>query len=47
MVQQWDAQNQQWNRVSDMISSDKEIVSALIKADADAYAAENNIERRC
>lgn len=47
MVQQWDAHNQQWNRVSDMISSDKEIISALVKADADAYAAENNIERRC
>ena len=47
MVQQWDAHNEQWNRISDMISSDKEIISALIKADADAYAAENNIERRC
>ena len=47
MVQQWDAYNEQWNRISDMISSDKEIISALIKADADAYAAENNIERRC
>lgn len=47
MVQQWDAHNEQWNRISDMISSDKEIISALVKADADAYAAENNIERRC
>ena len=47
MVQQWDAHNKEWNRISDMISSDKEIISALIKADAEAYAAENNIERRC
>ena len=47
MVQQWDAENGEWNIISDMIQSDKEIINRLIMEDSAAYAAENNIEPRC
>lgn len=47
MVQQWDANAMVWNLISDMISSDREIIDPLIKEDSEAYAAENSIEPRC
>ena len=46
-IQQWDAEAQEWKLITGLIQSDKEVISALIKEDADAYAAENGIERRC
>ncbi len=46
-VSQWDANAQQWKIVTDAIQSDKSVIDPLIKEDAAAYAAENNIEPRC
>ena len=46
-VSQWDANAKQWNIVTDAIQSDKSVIDPLIKEDAAAYAAENNIEPRC
>ncbi len=47
MVQQWDAMKGEWNIITDLIQSDKEVVDALIAEDAAAYAEEHGIERRC
>ncbi len=47
MVQQWDAINQQWHIISDLIVSDQEVIAPLIEADSAAYAAENNLSSRC
>ena len=47
MVQQWDAEAQEWNIITDLISSDKEVIDALVMEDSDQYAAENNISPRC
>ncbi len=47
MVQQWDAAAQQWNIITDMIESDKEVIDALVAEDSAAFAAENNIEAGC
>ncbi|MEZ5913641.1 MAG: ABC transporter substrate-binding protein [Paracoccaceae bacterium] len=46
-IQQWDAAAQQWNAVTDWISSDREVIDELIAADSAAFAAENNIAERC
>lgn len=45
--QQWDATAQKWSLVGDFIGADREVVDALIEADASAYAAENNIAPQC
>lgn len=47
MVQQWDAETQEWNIITDLISSDKEVIDALVMEDSDQYATENNISPRC
>ncbi len=47
MVQQWDAEAQEWSIITDLISSDKEVIDALVMEDSDQYAAENNISPRC
>ena len=47
MVQQWDAERNEWSIISEMIQSDQELIDRLIKEDSAAYAAENNIEPRC
>ena len=47
MVQQWDASAKTWNIITDMISSDKEVINALVVEDSEAFAAENNIDTRC
>ncbi len=47
MVQQWDAEAQEWNIITDLISSDKEVIDALVMEDSDQYATENNISPRC
>ena len=47
MVQQWNAESQEWSIISDKIVSDKDVIGPLIAEDAMAYASENNIEPRC
>jgi branched-chain amino acid transport system substrate-binding protein len=47
LVQQWDATAKKWNLITDWIQSDQELIAALVAADADAFAKENNIARRC
>ncbi len=46
LVQQWDAEAQQWNAITDYIASDREVIQPLIDADAEAFASENGIEPR-
>jgi len=46
-VQQWDADNKQWNMISDFIETDTGLINALIEEDSAKYAAENNIKERC
>ena len=46
-VQQWDAEAEQWNLITDLMQSDREVILALIEEDAEAYATENGISRRC
>jgi len=47
MVKQWDAQAKEWNLITELISSDKEVINPLIMEDSTQYAAENNITPRC
>ena len=47
VIQQWDASSKTWSLITDFIGADREVVDALIKADASAYAAENNIAGHC
>lgn len=46
-VQQWDAEKEQWSIISDAIQSDKSVIKPLIVEASAAYAAENNLEKRC
>ncbi|MBB5721080.1 branched-chain amino acid transport system substrate-binding protein [Loktanella ponticola] len=46
-VAQWDATAQEWSLISDFFPSDGEVVNALIKADSEAFAAENDITPSC
>lgn len=45
-VQQWDAKAGAWKLISDFMPSDREIIDPLIKADSEAFAAENKITPR-
>jgi branched-chain amino acid transport system substrate-binding protein len=45
-IQQWDGNSREWKLVGDFEAPDMEVISALIKADSEAYAAENNITPR-
>ncbi len=45
-VQQWDAEAKQWKMISDFYEPDMEVIQPLIKADAEAYAKENDITPR-
>jgi branched-chain amino acid transport system substrate-binding protein len=47
LVQQWDAEAQVWNAITDYIQSDRELIGELIQEDSMAFAAENGIELRC
>lgn len=47
MVQQWDAEAQEWNLITGLISSDKEVIDPLIIEDSTQYAEENNLSPRC
>ena len=46
LVQQWDAEAQVWNAITDYISSDREVIQPLIAEDAAAFAAEAGITPR-
>jgi branched-chain amino acid transport system substrate-binding protein len=46
MIQQWDGNTQKWNMISGFEAPDMDLIAPLIKADAEAYAAENNITPR-
>ncbi|MDF0601838.1 ABC transporter substrate-binding protein [Psychromarinibacter sp. C21-152] len=47
IVQQWDAEAEEWTQITDYIESDKEVINALVEEDSMAYAEENGIELRC
>lgn len=47
MIQQWDAASGKWNRITDFIQPDRELINALIKEDAAAFAKEAGIKPRC
>ncbi len=47
LVQQWDAKTKTWSLITDWIQSDQEVISTLVAADSEAFAAENNIAKRC
>ncbi len=47
MIQQWDAATDSWSQVTDFIEPDRELIDALIKEDAGAYAKEAGITPRC
>lgn len=47
MIQQWDAEAQKWNLISEFISPDDDVINPLVAEDSAAYAAENSIEARC
>ncbi|MDJ0992999.1 MAG: ABC transporter substrate-binding protein [Dinoroseobacter sp.] len=46
-VQQWDASAQTWNVVTDWIGADDSVITPLVMEDSAAFAAENNIDKRC
>ena len=46
LVQQWDAEAQVWNPITDYIESDREVIQPLIAEDAAAFAAEAGITPR-
>ena len=46
-IQQWDASSKTWSLITDFVGADRDVVDALIEADASAYAAENNISGHC
>jgi branched-chain amino acid transport system substrate-binding protein len=45
-IQQWDANDRQWKLVDGFEAPDMDVIMPLIKADSEAYAAENNITPR-
>ncbi|MFT7058175.1 MAG: branched-chain amino acid transport system substrate-binding protein [Pseudorhodobacter sp.] len=47
LVQQWDATAKKWNLITDWIQSDQALIDTLVEEDSAAFAAENNIEKRC
>ncbi len=46
MIQQWDADAQSWELITDFISADRDVVDPLIMEDSMAYAQEAGIEPR-
>ncbi|GFE66336.1 ABC transporter substrate-binding protein [Litoreibacter roseus] len=47
LVQQWNAEAKTWEVLTDFIEPDEEIIAPLVKADSEAFAAENNITAGC
>lgn len=47
MIQEWDANAQQWNMLTDWIMPDRELIMEMVMEDSRAFAAENNITPSC
>jgi len=47
LIQQWDANEQQWNLITDWILPDREMIMEMVMEDSLAYAAENEITPQC
>jgi len=47
MVQQWDAEAQQWNFITDWIAPDRELIMEMVAEDSQAFAAESGITPGC
>lgn len=47
LVQQWDATSKTWTPLTEFLESDQEVIGTLVKADSEAFAAENAITARC
>ncbi len=47
LIQQWDANAQEWNLITDWIQPDRDLIMELVMEDSLAYAAENDIEPGC
>lgn len=47
MVQQWDAEAQQWNIITDWIMPDRELIMEMVVEDSLAFAAESGITPGC
>lgn len=47
MIFQWDAAAGVWNKASDWIEADHDVIDPLVMEDSAAFAAENNIAERC
>jgi len=45
-IQQWDGKTQAWKLIGGFEAPDMKVIGGLIKADSEAYAAENNITPR-
>ncbi|MDQ2090659.1 ABC transporter substrate-binding protein [Marimonas arenosa] len=45
-VSQWDAKSGSWSLITDYMQSDQDVLGPLIKADSEAYAAENKLEEK-
>lgn len=46
-VVQWDAGAKKWNKITDFIAPDSDVLGPLVSADAEAYAKEANITPGC
>jgi branched-chain amino acid transport system substrate-binding protein len=47
MIQEWDANAQKWNLLTDWIMPDRELIMEMVMEDSQAFAAENNITPGC
>ena len=47
MVQQWDAEAQQWNLITDWIMPDRELIMEMVAEDSLAFATESGITPGC
>jgi branched-chain amino acid transport system substrate-binding protein len=45
-IQQWDGEAREWKLIDGFEAPDMDVIGPLIKADSEAYAAENNITPR-
>ncbi len=47
LVQQWNAESETWEPLTDFIEPDEEVIAPLVQADSEAFASENSIEPGC
>lgn len=45
-ILQWQAATQSWSQVGQPVAADRELIEPLIRAESQAYAAENNIQKQ-